>query len=150
MKHPRKSKAALDPQAETLYGWEDQWLEWNRKQIALSDCRALVVRACDLYEIDPPTLLSYSGKYSYYHSGEHRIYLLEEHQNIARTLHETAHAIVVARAARSQDHGPTFAGVYLYLLINIEMCPAAAIYASARKAGIRWNRKATPDGLELA
>lgn len=149
MSKKRKSNVASDPQAERIYEWTYQWSEWNRKVIPLTECKDYVYAACKLYDLDPPTVSAApcSQRYSAHWEDKDQIQLTNSHQNPAIALHEVAHYIVHTLNPRAVGHGPTFAGVYLFLLVEAGIAPAEAIYASARKAGIKWSKKATPEFL---
>jgi hypothetical protein len=62
-------------------------------------------------------------------------------QNIPVVLHEAAHVITHTLSPRSQDHGPTWLGVYLDLMVGF--FPASAIYPSARTNKLRWDNRLT-------
>lgn len=151
MSSKRKSTVASDPQKKKLYAWEHQWQDWNRKALTLKECKDHVAAACGLYGVDAPSISpvnDFWGFSGYWHK-ENAIVLLREHQNAPSVLHEATHCILSTLAPKAQDHGPTFAGVYIYLLVSAEICPAEAIYASARKAGIKWSKKTTPEDLSI-
>lgn len=136
----KKDKDPNDPQKHLLYQWESEWLDWGRKQISLPDCRNLIEKACRSYGVDAPTVSAAPRKASFsaYFPCDHSIWLRNAHQNISSALHEAAHAIAQHKYPRAADHGPTFAGVFLDLLTQTGIAPASALYASAKKAGIRW------------
>ncbi len=130
-----------DPQQWPVYKWEGTWTDFNRKTLSLRGCRQIVRRACRLYGVKAPTVFAgpVKGRWAYYHSLKHHISLNSVAMNIAISLHETAHAIVHTLAPRATDHGPTFLGVYLDLLSGYY--PAAALYGSAKKAGLVWDNR---------
>lgn len=65
-------------------------------------------------------------------------------KNMAVAMHEAAHHIVFKLCGwRVKDHGPTFLGVYLWLLEKSGVAPKAALHASARVFKLRW-RDAPP------
>lgn len=130
-----------DPQQWPVYKWEGTWTDFNRKTLSLAGCRLLVRRACRQYGVKVPKVFAgpIKAKWAYYHSLKHHICLNTAAMNIAIALHEAAHAIVSRLSPRSTDHGPTFLGVYLDLLS--EFYPASALYASARRAHLRYDDK---------
>lgn len=130
-----------DPQQRYVYAWEDTWTDFNRKTLSLPECRDTVSKACAKYGVPSPTVFAgpVKAKWAYYHAFKHHISLNQSAMNIATVLHEAAHAIVWRLAPAAQDHGPTFLGVYLDLLVGYY--PAAALYATARKAGLRWDNR---------
>lgn len=149
MNSKRKSNDASDPQRQKVYDWEHQWDDWNKKRISLKECRDHLHAACEMYGVDEPTLSPVGDCWGFsgYWQKENAIVLVRDHQNAASVLHEATHCILNTVAPKAQDHGPTFAGVFIYLLVAAELCPAEAIYASARKAGVKWSKKTTPEDL---
>lgn len=60
-------------------------------------------------------------------------------RNVSQVLHETAHWIVFKLFGdKPQDHGPTFLGVYMWLLEALRAAPRIALHASARAHGLKW------------
>lgn len=142
MSKRRKSKDASDPQAQKCYEWTFEWLDWNRKVSTLAECRKIVGKVARAYGISKPPVSSapQTRRYSAYSEEEHTISLVPSHQNVAVTLHEAAHMVVHNCFRKAQDHGPTFLGIFLDLLDQYGVAPKAALYASARKAGLKWRR----------
>jgi hypothetical protein len=132
-----------DPQQQDVYRWEGTFTDFNRKTLSIPECRWMVYQACKSYKVEPPTVFAgrCTARWAYYHSIKHHISLNAEAQNVAIVLHEAAHAIVHRLAPRAQDHGPTWLGVYLDLMVGF--LPADALYTSARKAGLRWDNRLT-------
>lgn len=63
---------------------------------------------------------------------------------MATAMHEASHHIVFKLCGyRVQDHGPTFLGVYLWLLERSGVAPQSALHASAREFKLKW-RHAPP------
>jgi hypothetical protein len=142
MNSKRKSIDASDPQAQKCYDWQHSWLDWNRKVSTLDECRAIIQNVCKAYDMPLPTVTSAPAKrwHSVYLPEEHRVELVPDHQNAPVALHEATHAVIAYCYPRSQDHGPTFTGIVLDLLVQHGVAPAEAIYASARKAGMKWRK----------
>ena len=137
-----------DKQVHKVYGWEHQWYHWNNQMISLYGARMWVRWACRVYGIDPPVVRAAKPKAatSFYDPEEHAISLKPRHTNAAVALHEAAHAIQDRYYDwdKIEDHGPEFAGIYISLLLASKMYPETAITASAKAAGIKTSRGATP------
>ena len=60
-------------------------------------------------------------------------------KNTPTALHEAAH-VVADRIFEgdAQNHGPEFLGVYMALLIDAEVAPAAALHATALEHKLKW------------
>lgn len=135
-----------DPQKAALYHWEETWGPWNYNSLTLTECRDWVEFACRLYDVEPPSVRQHrSNEYSWCHTGmgiismqggKHRA---RGGRNTATVLHEAAHWITFKLFSdRPQDHGPTFLGVYLWLLESARVAPRTALHASARSHGLKW------------
>ncbi len=135
-----------DPQKAALYAWEDTWGPWNYNALTLTECRAYIEEACRLYDVPPPRVRQHrSNEYSWCHvvmgiislqGGAHRA---RGGRNASQCLHEAAHWIVHKKwGDKPQDHGPTFLGVYLWLMTEARLAPATALHASARAHGLSW------------
>lgn len=60
-------------------------------------------------------------------------------RNAATALHEAAHQIAFALYGESiQDHGPTWLGIYLDLLVRARVAPRVALEATLRSHGLTW------------
>ena len=134
----------IDPQRQALYDWEAQWLGWELDTLTLGECRVMVRTACRLARVPYVPTRQHSGT-SEYDCIRNRITLQQRGRrgrggkNPAQVLHEVAHYIVFRRSGwRPQDHGPTFLGVFLWLLASARVAPRAALEASARAAGLKW------------
>lgn len=145
-KNARKAKRNPDPQQQKVYDWEDGFRDWNRSTISLKECRRVITAACTAFKIPPIPVKGHNGTHMSYSAehedGRREISLRKkDHLNYAVALHEAAHYITDMYAgARAQCHGPSFLGVYIQLLVLAEVAPAEAIYASARKAGLKWRK----------
>lgn len=144
----RRKDDQTDPQREALYGWEDEWRDWNVNSLTLAECRWAVRTACAKYKLTaPPVGQHHAALYSHYDTGLNRISLQAKSRrnvkcgtkNLAICLHEATHYILWRKwGDRVQDHGPTFLGIYLFLLNEARIAPLIALTASARAAGLRW------------
>lgn len=127
-----------DTQQQRVYAWEHQWVEWNVATINLKQARELIYWACDLYNVEPPTVKTHRGKAMSYSDGLVIDFMLS-HVNRAVALHEVAHHICNAIFSEGiQNHGPEWLAVYLWLLIQARIAPRTALCASAKAAGLKW------------
>lgn len=133
-------ESRTDPQQAALYRWESEWKAWNREELTLAECRACINWACDQFKVSPPRVRTHPGKaYPWFDTDLHAISFSKKGKNVATALHEAAHAIVFDQhGATVQDHGPTFLGVYLWLLETAGVAPRIALRATARAHGLRW------------
>jgi hypothetical protein len=140
------SSSQLDPHQQAVYRWEDSWPGWNKNTIGIKDCREVIRRACKWYKVQPPTVVHHNVRamsfsvptknYISLQGGEHRE---NGGRNVATALHEAAHHIAWALyGERVQDHGRTWLGIYLCLLVRGRVAPQVALEASARAAGLKW------------
>lgn len=137
-----------DPQRIAVYRWENRWHDWNQHTTKLSLLRTLIRHACRLYSVPPPIVTWGAAREPYKPAIKSNsefdpntnVILLRKHQwNMAIALHEAAHAIVWHRFGQQRiDHGPTWLGIYLWLLVNNETAPRVALEASAREDGLHW------------
>jgi len=143
---------ADDPQKEAVYSWEDSWGPWNYNSLTLSQCREWIKRACKLYGVEPPRVRQHRRReYSWCHVilGIISIQGGAPHtrggRNCATALHEVAHWITYKKFSdKVLDHGPTFLGVFMYLLEEAEVAPPAALHASARTHKLKWRKDVRP------
>jgi len=69
------------------------------------------------------------------------------HKNPAVALHEAAHYICDrVHGPHLQDHGPSWLGIYCYLLVAFRVAPAQALLAELRSRKLRA-RKVCPSLL---
>jgi len=138
---------AEDPQKHLVYRWEEAWAPWGINSLTIQQCRDWIEAACKLYEVDPPRVTQHrTREYSYCHVTQGVISMQGGKmggpggRNCATALHEAAHWIVHQKFSdQAQDHGPTFFGVYVWLLENARVAPREALHASANSFGIAWN-----------
>jgi hypothetical protein len=140
MSSKRKCSDASDPQGQKFYEWTWEWLDWNVKQLSLKDCKELISKICAAWQVPMPKVAAASAHkhFSEYDDESYKIELIPSHHNFAVSIHEAAHAICYHHFPKSQDHGPTFVAVFLDLMCQAGIAPKEALYASARKAGLRW------------
>jgi hypothetical protein len=138
----------LDPRRQAVYQWEDSWPGWNYNSIGIKDCRILIRRACKWYKVKPPTIVHHNVRsmsfaiptknYISLQGGEHKE---RGGRNVPTALHEAAHHIAWSlHGDRIQDHGATWLGIYIDLLIRARVAPAVALEASARSFNLKWKR----------
>jgi hypothetical protein len=135
-----------DSQKERLYEWEDSWHFWNVNTLSLVECRNVVRTACSKYSVPAPKVRQHNVRSMSFCIPTMNIISLQAvapknfgGKNLATCLHESAHLIVWFHCkSRPQDHGPTFLGIYLWLLEEARAAPANALYASARSFGLKW------------
>ena len=153
VKAPRGAWGRPDPWQTAVYAFEDDWPTFGAGSLTLQECRGIVAAACGAYDLTPPAVHQHEGRaLSYLLSHDStmkgwKISLRLAHKNPAIVLHETAHFIVdriFGARGPQQDHGPTWQGVYFWLLARAELAPVEALRASARKHGLRW-RELGPD-----
>ena len=133
---------AQDPQKEACYTWEDSWGPWNYDAMTLPNCRVWAEKACALYGIAPPRIRQHRTKAFSWVNVEARVASFGAGgKNVPTVLHEMAHLIAYERfGLKIMDHGPTFLGVYMWLLEWSRIAPRVALHASARAHGLRWRR----------
>lgn len=157
-------KERADRQCKAVYAWEMEWVEWNKETLSLVQARRYIAEACRVFGVDKPAVRQHK-------SNEDSITwtptsILEmiippyidlnaDHKNPAICLHEAAHHICFSlHGNRPENHGPTWLGIYLALLILAKVAPKEALYATARKHKLRWvmpseTRSAQPDDGEV-
>lgn len=138
---------AADPNKEAVYEWEDDWYDWSSNTCSLKECRRLILWACKAYGVDPPVVKQHHKRtYSWSMPAAGVISLQAKGakpgrggKNPATALHEAAHHIVYAIFSdRPQDHGPTFLGIYMWLLTEARVAPEVALHSSARARNLKW------------
>jgi hypothetical protein len=142
--------ARSDPQQDAVYTWEGQWRDWAERRVSLTECRKVVRTACAHYRVPPPKVSRWRKNFCWCPDtlaatsrilDKPVIRLNAGGQNWATCLHEAAHWVLLHLAPTAQDHGPTWLGVYMWLLEKASMAPRAALVASARKNKLRWRRR---------
>lgn len=139
----------LDPHKEKVYEWEDSWPGWNRNHIGINACRKLVAAACGHYKVGCPTVrvhhvrsMSFSIPSKDYISLQGWASEDRGGLNVPTALHEAAHHIAWSlHGNRIQDHGPTWLGIYLDLLIRAKVAPEVALVASLKSFQLKYRRQ---------
>jgi hypothetical protein len=140
------SSEDLDPHRLKVYAWEDSWPGWSRNHIGINACRKLIHTACDDYKVSRPAVkvhhvrsLSFSYPTEGYISLQGWAHEDRGGLNVATAFHEAAHHIAYALyGERVQDHGRTWLGIYLRLLVRGRVAPEVALKASLRSFGLKW------------
>ena len=136
-----------DPQRDAVYKWESKFAGWNESKLSVSECRAILRRACRAFNVEVPLITTRKGRDCHYvynrTNGKPDVIRLgrETGRNEAAVLHEASHHILRKLNLGKMDHGPTFLGLYLRLLEMNEVAPRGALYAWARIHGLRWRSK---------
>lgn len=148
-KAARGASGGPDPWQTAVYAFEGEWPAFNRGSLTLAECRTLVNAACEAYNVVPPPVRQHEGRgMSYSLDDGSLISLRLDHKNPAVVLHEAAHYITDRYfGKRCHDHGPTWQGVYFFLLARADIAPREALRASARTHGLRW-RETGPQDLQ--
>ncbi len=139
----------LDPHKEQVYDWEDSWPGWNRNHIGINACRNLIAVACRHYNVKCPTVrvhhvrsMSFAIPTKCYISLQGWASEDRGGLNVPTALHEAAHHIAWSlHGNRIQDHGATWLGIYLDLLIRAKVAPEVALKASLKSFRLRYNRR---------
>lgn len=135
-----------DPHKEKVYEWEDGWAQWDYNSLTLPACRGLVRTACAKYGLAPPVVKQHNIRSLSYCIPSKDVISLQGvgpdnkgGKNAAVALHEAAHYIAWKYfGEKIADHGPTWLGIYMWLLEAAEVAPATALHATAREKGLRW------------
>lgn len=136
-----------DPRAEYVYSWENDFRDWSEQHCSLEECKRVVATACAHYDLAPPRVELWDRSFSWCPDTRAMtgrfldkpvIRLCPKGQNWPTALHEAAHWIVLNRVPRAADHGPTWLGIYLWLLAEAKVAPEAALHASVRAADLKW------------
>jgi hypothetical protein len=136
-------RSESDPQQDSIYRWEGSWKAWNRAELTVTECRSAIAWACDQYGVAPPRVKQHAGKSYPWCDVEKRVVSFSlKGKNVATALHEAAHLIVSdIFGDRVQDHGPTFLGVYMWLLETAGVAPRIALHATAHAHGLKWRQR---------
>lgn len=128
-----------DSQRKRVYLWESQWSDWNAENMTLAQAREVVHWACKKYGMRPARVKQHTGR-AFSFAQEGTISFRRDHKNSAIALHESAHYIadVIFADAHTEDHGPEWLGIYLWLLEGARVAPRIALHSSARAKRLRW------------
>lgn len=137
-------------QRDAVYQFEDDWPAWNRNQLTLAQCRTLIRSACEHYRVPHPRVRQHKVRAMSWYMPAKRLISLQAvgpdnkgGKNSATALHEAAHHIGFRLyGARIDDHGPTFVGIYLHLLVKACVAPRPALEAQLRYRRVKWIEKA--------
>lgn len=145
----------IDARSRKTYLWEDEWGDWNRRgfKTKAKAAQVLNIWASRRWKVKPARVHYLEGnKMSYTQHSQNKegeqffdIYLVDKHNNVAITLHETAHAIDDQLPNPVKEHhGKRWLAIYLDLLGASGFYPKAAVEASAKASGLSWDTKIKP------
>lgn len=145
MRKAKKQDSARDPQREAVYDLESSFHDFNRETLTLAEAREWVGRACRHFKLKPPTVRQhkYGMAFSVTATPPDGSYIsfVPQHKNPAIALHEAAHYIAeTLYGPLRQDHGPSWLGVYCWLLVECRVVPAAALLAELRKRKLKYRK----------
>ncbi len=112
MRRPR------DNQRSKVYAWESAYHHWGEGPIlSLKECGKLANKVCRHFRLAPVTIRDGRGCRRAY-GNTRSVTLPRWSRQVAITLHETAHSIVLRTWGRygAAAHGKEFLGIYMYLL----------------------------------
>lgn len=127
----------MDRHAERVYEWEGEWADWNRPLLTLPQVRGYVRTACAYYGLRAPPVRKHPGR-AYAYTTLTVCSFPTWCMNAAIALHEAAHFIVMNRYPKAADHGPTWLGVYLWLMEKAAVAPPEALRATLHRRRLRW------------
>ena len=133
-----------DPQRNEVYRWERNFSNLFYEHRMRPRAMHRLVRAmADAYGVRKPKMLSlHLGKKGHTGAatGDETIEVNTDTAGFTSILlaHEMAHIVTHSYAILEPPHGPTWLGVYLWLMDKFNICPADATVPSARKAGLRF------------
>jgi hypothetical protein len=138
-----------DPQKHDLYQFEEDWPGWTRNQLTLAQCRMVIRSACEHYKVHHPRVRQHKRRSMSWCLPQSGIISLQASgpdnrggKNTATALHEAAHHIAYHRhGERIEDHGPTFVGIFLDLLVRANVAPQPALEAQLRYRGVKWRKR---------
>jgi hypothetical protein len=133
-----------DATAERVYAFESEWVHWTQRRCSLDTCRRWIRTACAHFAVEAVPVHKSKGPMAF--SSGSGVWLPDWAHNEMTALHEAAHVILARRDVRCADHGPTWLGVYFWLIERCGWYPMVAIHACARKHHLRW-RNVSPDTL---
>lgn len=135
-----------DDQKDDVYQFEEDFPGWSRNQLTLAECRTLIRSACEHYKIHHPRVRQHKRRSLSWCMPVSGIISLQATgpdnrggKNAATALHEAAHHIAYhTYGERIEDHGPTFVGIFLDLLVKANVAPRAALEAQLRYRKVKW------------
>lgn len=139
-----------DPHAEAVYAWENDFRDWSERICPLTECKHVMETACAHYDVAPPRVELWKRNFSWCPDtrfptkrflDQPVVRLCERGQNWPTVLHEAAHWIALHLTPKAYSHGPTWLGIYIWLLAKAKIAPDTALHASARAANLRWSHR---------
>ena len=137
-----------DRQCDAAYAWESAFEHFNVCTLTLAECQKLCNETLDAAGQDRVAVQQGpSNRYSWCVPKLRLISMQGPSRkcrggmNVATVLHECAHQITHDLSGdRTQDHGPTWLGLYRKLLLAREVMTAKEFQLTARKFKLRWRR----------
>ena len=133
-----------DPQREEVYRWERNFSNLFYEHKMRPRAMHRMARAmAESYGVRKPRMLSLRlgrGSHTGAADGADSIEVNTDKAEFTSILvaHEMAHVITHAYGIIEPDHGPTWFGVYIWLMDKFNIVPADATMPSARKAGLKF------------
>jgi hypothetical protein len=146
----RPRLAKKDRQCARVYSWGWSFADWNIKTLTKRQCRKWVKWCLKQFHLkkgsSPAVVFPPRAKYSSFEPEYHELQLIKKHRNIPMVLHETAHYVQsILYGKTTEDHGPEFMGIWLYLLEAAQLCPKGTLTASAKSKGIKIDMGMGPE-----
>ena len=137
-----------DTQVDNVYAWEAAFDQFNICTLSLAECEKLVLKTLKAAGCKPVAVYQGpSNRYSWCMPVLRRICMQGPSRqgrggmNVATVLHEVAHQIVYDRYGdKTQDHGPTFMGMYRRLLLDHKIMTEKEFRLTSLKFGLKWAR----------
>lgn len=117
--------AKPDPQKARIYAYEDAQ-GWDKSTTSFKKIAALIKRACVHFNVEPLEVRCHDTDELSYCIPELKVISMQKHGGLSPqiALHEVAHYICFEFCGyRAQDHGPSWLGIYIYLLERSRVAP---------------------------
>ena len=146
MRRAKKKADPNDPQKDAVYSWEAAHESWNVCTLDIEQCEYVAQQALKLFGCEPIDMQNGSPARFSWNIPAWRMICMQGPsrrgrggRNVATVLHEAAHQIVFdLYADNTQDHGPTFLGVYRELLLAAKVLTPREFDVSARHYRLKW------------
>lgn len=131
--------AKPDPQRARIYAYEYAQ-GWDKSTTSFKKISALIKRACKHFNVEPPEVRLHDSDELSYSIPELNIISMQKRGGLSPqiALHEVAHHICFMLCGhRAQDHGPSWLGIYIYLLERSKVAPDD-MREQLRSMKLRW------------